>query len=254
MNKLYFGDNLTVLKDHVRDETVDLVYLDPPFNSQRNYNVLFGSHGRASEAQVEAFKDTWSWESDAAKDAYQDILDRHDKLALLVRGLRSALGESAMMAYIVMMAVRVIELHRVIKPTGSLYLHCDPTASHYIKIVLDTIFDPRNFRSELIWRRSSAHNKLSRQYGPIHDTILFYSATDKPVFHPGYTPYTKQYLAKLFRQTGERGRFRMNELTGSGTRRGESGQPWGGYDPTPRGRHWAIPASYSKSLASTRKE
>ncbi|MBI4721126.1 MAG: site-specific DNA-methyltransferase, partial [Chitinivibrionia bacterium] len=133
-------------------------------------------------------------------------------------------------------------------PTGSLYLHCDPTASHYLKILLDAVFGLKNFRSEIIWRRSSAHNKLSRQYGPIHDTILFYSRCDNLVFHPGYTPYSKRYIATMFKKRDERGHYRMNELTGQGTRTGDSGKPWLGYDPTPRGRHWAIPASLREYL------
>lgn len=153
-----------------------------------------------------------------------------------------------MMAYLVMMAIRLHTLRMKLKETGTLYLHCDPTASHYLKIILDSIFGPNNFRSELIWRRAAAHNKLSKQYGPIHDTILFYSRSDRFTFHPDRTPYSRQYITSAFTRRDENGAYRMNELTGQGTRAGDSGRPWRGYDPTPRGRHWAIPASLRDDL------
>jgi site-specific DNA-methyltransferase (adenine-specific) len=147
-----------------------------------------------------------------------------------------------------MMAVRLLELHRALKPTGSLYLHCDPTASHYLKLVLDAIFGQENFRSEIIWRRTSSHNKLTWQFGPVHDTIFFYSKSRHATFHPGRTPHLSQYISGAFRYSDDRGVYRLNELTGAGIRTGPSGAPWMGYDPSSRSRHWAIPASLRDQL------
>ena len=180
MNQLHFGDNLTILRNRIKDETVDLVYLDPPFNSNANYNVLFREgNGIVSEAQAEAFKDTWGWGPSAAE-AYEDALRMGNDLAVLMRALRSWLGDSGLMAYVAMMTVRLVELHRVLKPTGSLYLHCDPTASHYLKLVLDAVFGADNYRNEIVWLRSknpkgSQHENL--RWGPSTDSILYYGRT-----------------------------------------------------------------------------
>jgi DNA modification methylase len=248
-NTLYYGDNLAILREHVEDESVDLVYLDPPFNSNASYNVLFRApEGHQSQAQIEAFDDTWHW-NEPAERAFDEVLQSgNSDAAEMLRAMRSFLKENDMMAYLTMMAVRLLELHRVLKPTGSLYLHCDPTASHYLKILLDSVFDPRNFRSEIIWRRSAAHNKLSRQFGPIHDTILFYAKSNSAYFKPATTPYTRQYIKKMFRYSDEGGSYRLNELTGAGIRAGDSGKAWRLYDPTAKGRHWAIPASLRNYL------
>ena len=145
-NRLYYGDNLDVLRDHVRTESVDLVYLDPPFNSNATYNVLFKSPtGAGADASIEAFDDTWQW-GPSASAALMDIAQSgNHKLHVLMQAIKTAIGENAMMAYLSMMAVRLVELHRVLKPTGSLYLHCDPTASHYLKLVLDAVFGPESF-------------------------------------------------------------------------------------------------------------
>ncbi len=249
-NALYYGDNLTVLRESIKDESVDLIYLDPPFNSNASYSVLFKApSGESSQAQIEAFEDTWHW-SESAERAFDEVVSGpHSDASIMLRAMRSALGENDMMAYLAMMTVRLIELHRVLKPRGSLYLHCDPTASHYLKIILDSIFSPMNFRSEVIWRRSAAHNSVTRQYGPIHDTILFYSKSDEFVFHPGFSPYTKGYMASEFTHRDKDGvRYRLQEVTGAGARVGDSGKPWRGYDPTPRGRHWAIPSRLRELL------
>src|SRR5450432_4696680 len=159
MNKLYYGDNLTVLRGTIDDESADLIYLDPPFNSQATYNVLFrGTSGERSRAQIEAFEDTWHW-GDEAELAFDGVMtSQNSDAAEMLRSMRAFLKESDMMAYLAMMAVRLLELHRVLKPTGSLYLHCDSTASHYLKIVLDQVFGPENYRTEISWRRQSAHN------------------------------------------------------------------------------------------------
>jgi len=243
-NKLYFGDNLDILREHVASESVDLIYLDPPFNSNATYNVLFSEKsGERSAAQITAFEDTWHWGMESEY-AYQEMVKEGSrKLADLMQAMRTFLGQNDMIAYLVMIAQRMVELHRVLKPTGSIYLHCDPTASHYLKLVMDAVFGQGNFRSEIIWRRKSSHNKLTRQYGPIHDTILFYSKSDAFKFHPGYVPYTKAYIEDRFKYNDARGRYQTNYLTGPGTRKGYSGRSWRGFDPTTVGRHWAIPNS-----------
>jgi len=253
-NVLYYGDNLEILRHHIPDESVDLVYLDPPFNSQADYNVLFREEsGERSAAQIKAFSDFWRWDS-AAEETYREIIETcPDKVATMVSALRQGIGSNDVMAYLVMMTLRLVELRRVLKATGSLYLHCDPTASHYLKVVMDTVFGPVNFRSEIVWRRSNAHNKLSRQYGPIHDTLLFYSRTGNTWFKPGRRPYARQYVKERFPYEDGRGRYQSNVLTGSGVRTGDSGKPWRGYDPTPKGRHWGIPSSLARLLPRTAK-
>ena len=159
MNSLYFGDNLLVLRESIKDESVDLVYLDPPFNSNATYNLLFKSpKGEKSGAQIEAFEDSWHWGEQAETEFAQILTSRNTNVAQMVRSLRSFLGENDMMAYLTMMANRLIELHRVLKPTGSLYLHCDPTASHYLKMVLDAVFGIPCYQNEIIWKRTTTHS------------------------------------------------------------------------------------------------
>lgn len=186
MNKLFFGDNLEVLREHVKDESVDLVYLDPPFNSNATYNVLFqeGS-GVVSEAQVEAFRDTWGW-GEASAIAFDEAVRGGGNVALLLRCFRSWLGSNAMMAYLAMMAVRFIELRRVLKPSGSLYLHCDPTAGHYLKLLLDASFGHFAYKNEIIWLRSKnpkGSQHAITKYSPATDSIFYY-ASDEAVFYP----------------------------------------------------------------------
>ena len=248
-NQLYFGDNLDILRNQVADASVDLIYLDPPFNSNANYNVLFQERGgQQSAAQITAFEDTRHWNLDS-ESAYRDVVTnarapfQTRKLPDLLQAMRSFLGDNDMMAYLTMMAQRMVELHRVLKDTGSIYLHCDPTASHYLKLLMDSVFGPDNFRSEIVWRRNNAHNKVTKQYGPIHDTIFFYSKARDFHFDPPTRPLMRGYVKDWFTSEDERGQFRTNMLTGSGTRTGSSGQPWQGFDPTTVGRHWAIPAS-----------
>jgi site-specific DNA-methyltransferase (adenine-specific) len=145
-NFLYYGDNLDVLRRHVEDETVDLVYLDPPFNSNASYNVLFASQdGSRSAAQIKAFEDTWRWDQAAAYD-YQQVVEAGGAVSQVMQAFRTFLGENDVLAYLAMMAPRLVELHRAMKPTGCIYLHCDPTASHYLKLLMDAVFGPANFR------------------------------------------------------------------------------------------------------------
>ena len=238
-NALYYGDNLRVLRESVADESVDLIYLDPPFNSQATYNVLFKSPtGAAAQAQIEAFEDSWHWGEEAER-AYDEVLtSANTDAASLLRALRGFLGENDMMAYLAMMAVRLLELHRVLKPTGSLYLHCDPTASHYLKLLLDAIFGPTLFRNEIVWQRTSSHNDPKR-FGRIHDTILYYSRADKPNWNQIFEKHDADFFDAHDFETDESGRlYRKRDLTAP-YRGGASGQYEWKRKPPPKGRMWS---------------
>jgi DNA modification methylase len=208
-NQLYFGDNLRILREEIPDEYVDLVYLDPPFNSNANYNVLFAEKsGEKSAAQIAVFTDTWTWSADS-ESAYGDVALKGGKLSELISALRGFLGTNDMMAYVTMMAVRLVELRRVLKPTGTIYLHCDPTASHYLKLVLDAIFGTKRFLNEITWRRSSAHSDTKqgmKRCGRIRDVLLVYSKSDQYTWNPLYTPYTEAYLQTEYRHIAPDGR------------------------------------------------
>jgi adenine specific DNA methylase Mod len=236
---LYFGDNLPALRSGlVKPDSVDLVYLDPPFNSNANYNVLFRSPtGSKSRAQIQAFEDTWHW-GEEAELAYTQAAESRTGVATAIRALKSFLGTNDMMAYLAMMAVRLIELRQVMKPTGSLYLHCDPTASHYLKILLDGVFGPDKFRNEIIWKRHSAHSSAKR-YGPVHDVLLFYSKGESFTWTEPRLPYADEYLDRYYKYDDGDGRlYWRNSLTAAGTRSGSSGRPWHGHDPASQGAHW----------------
>ena len=253
-NTLYYGDNLPILRGYFPDASVDLIYLDPPFNSNRSYNVLFKDEsGRDSEAQITAFEDSWHW-GRATEDLYHELLgSAPDRVARVLSALIESLGRTNQIcAYLVMMAARLIELHRVLKPTGSIYLHCDDSASHYLKLILDTIFGPENYRNEIIWKRTYAHND-PRRYGRITDTVFFYTNLgeddDEYIWNTQHTPYTEKYISDFFRQEDERGRFQAITLTGPGTSEGESGGRWRGYSPTDSGRTWSVPRRLIQKLA-----
>lgn len=249
-NKLYFGDNLDILRRYIKDESIDLIYLDPPFKSNQKYNILFQEqNGSRSRAQIKAFEDTWRWDRGAVE-AYQDIVEAGGRVSQAMQAFRTLFGENDMLAYLAMMAPRLVELRRVLKATGSIYLHCDPTASHYLKVLMDAVFGPQNSRSEIIWKRTHAHGS-SRRYAPIHDTILFYSKTNRYNWTGLTVPHDPDYIARHF-TSAERdsGRlFQPISLTGSGVRGGESGKPWRGIDPTEVGRHWALPGAIIRKLA-----
>lgn len=248
-NRLYYGDNLEVLRKSIPTDSVDLVYLDPPFNSARNYNVIFSRDGGGTKhdadatAQIEAFEDTWTWTSETDQQ-FQDYISGElpPRVADALGAMRTLLGENDATAYLVNMAPRLVELQRVLKPTGSLYLHCDPTMSHYLKMLLDATFDARNFKSEVIWKRTTAHNSAKR-YGPVHDVILYYVKDAKQsMWNKQHGAYDEKYVDTKYRHIDpENGqRYRLSDMTGSGTRQGDSGKAWRGYDPTTIGRHWAI--------------
>ena len=240
MNKLYFGDNLDVLRRYVEDASVNLIYLDPPFNSEAKYNVLFETpESEKGAAQAEAFRDTWTWGPEAAHSLDEIMTDIRGGTARFIDALRSALGSSDMMAYLVMMAVRLHELRRVLVPDGSLYLHCDPTASHYLKIILDGIFGPKNFRGEVVWKRTNARATKGK-WPRLHDVLLHYSAGEKFHFEAQRIKADKAKLPHTL-ITGPDGlKYQTYELTAPGaTKKGLSGRPWRGFDPSKYGRHWA---------------
>jgi adenine specific DNA methylase Mod len=186
-NALYYGDNLDILKRHIKDDAIDLVYLDPPFNSNATYNVLFAEQdGTKAGAQIKAFEDTWQWDQEAAR-AYHQIVESGGQIAQTMIAFRTILGDSNMLAYLAMMAPRLLELHRALKDTGSIYLHCDPTSSHYLKLLMDAIFGPVRFRNEIAWKRTTAHSDARqgrKAYGNVMDTLLFYPKTDEYYFSP----------------------------------------------------------------------
>ncbi|MEZ5848611.1 MAG: DNA methyltransferase [Geminicoccaceae bacterium] len=230
MRRLYYGDNLDVLRNFVADGSVDLVYLDPPFNSKRDYNILFKSPGGHGSAQVRAFTDSWRWCEESER-AYEEILrGGHAGLSQLVNALRSWLGEADLMAYLVMMAVRLVELRRVLRSTGSLYLHCDPTTSHYLKLVLDAVFGPRAFVNEISWQRTTAksdHAQGAVHFPRVRDIILRYRNEERPLFKQPFGPYSDDYVAKSYRYTepGTGRRYRYGDLT-CARGGGDTGYQW----------------------------
>jgi site-specific DNA-methyltransferase (adenine-specific) len=246
-NTLFYGDNLDILREYVDAESVDLIYLDPPFNSNRSYNVLFKDEGgKEAPSQITAFEDTWHWNANTATTLHDFTMRANDRAVRVLTSLVESLGQNQMTAYLVMMAARLAELHRVLKPTGSLYLHCDPTASHYLKIVLDTIFGPENFRNEIVWKRTSSHNDASQglsRYGRTNDSILFYAKSEKITWNIQYAPYdesyTDQHYSNVDSATGRR--YKTSDLTAAKPG-GDTSYEWKGSRP-PTGRFWA----YSKA-------
>jgi DNA modification methylase len=245
---LCYGDNLTFLKNVnlFPDECVDLIYLDPPFNSKRPYNVLFKDvDGTPSAAQIKAFDDTWQWDRDAADKLLEIQAVAPAPLVELLRALQGFLGHSEMYAYLVQMAVRLVQLHRVLKPTGSLYLHCDPTASHYLKMVLDAIFGAKHYLNEITWKRSFAHSDTKqgmRRCGRIRDILLLYVKTIRYTWNPVYIPYDESYVNGFYcheePKTGRR--YQLTDLTAAKPG-GDTSYEWRGKKPY-KGRFWA----YSK--------
>ena len=198
MNTLYYGDNLDILQRYIKDESVDLVYLDPPFNSNANYNVLFAQKdGSQSSAQIQAFEDTWQWDQNAIQ-TYTREVEKGGPVADALRAFNLILGDSNMMAYLTMMAPRLQELRRVLKPTGSLYLHCDPTASHYLKVLLDMVFGAENYRNNISWKRSDTHNDAKKRFSAISDQILFYSKSKDCIFNVVKAPHNESHIKNWF--------------------------------------------------------
>lgn len=205
-NQLYYGDNLDVLRRHIADESVDLVYLDPPFNSNANYNVLFAEkNGVQSASQIQAFTDTWTWNQESEA-VFSEVVTAGGRLGDCLRAFRTFLGECNMLAYLVMMAPRLAELRRVMKPTASIYLHCDPTASHYLKMLMDAVFGVRCFRNEIIWKRQSAHSDAKNKFADVADMLLFFVKTDAARFQPQYGEHNPEYIRKFYRFDDNDGR------------------------------------------------
>ena len=217
-NALFYGDNLAVLREHVADESVDLVYLDPPFNSNASYNVLFREKsGEESPAQIRAFTDTWEWTQETELTFEQDIIGNPavpSAVKDMISAFRQFIGRNAMMAYLVMMAPRLVELRRVLKPTGSIYLHCDPTASHYLKLLMDAVIGNRYFRSEITWRRTSAKGLAFKGYPHNSDILLYYTKGDGFSWNRPFIPHDEEYVEKFYRyiesETGRR--YRLDNL------------------------------------------
>jgi DNA modification methylase len=211
-NHLYYGDNLEVLRRHIPDESVDLVYLDPPFNSNADYNVLFAEEdGSRAAAQIEAFGDTWRWDQAAAA-AFQETVEQGGEVAKAMVAFQTLLGDSNMLAYLAMMAPRLVELRRVLKSTGSIYLHCDPTASHYLKLLLDSVFGADRFLNEVTWKRTFSHGNVGRNFGRVTDTILVYTRSESYTWVQQYSPYGEEYVEGYFRHHDEKGRYRTVSL------------------------------------------
>ena len=249
-NKLYYGDNLEVLRKYIKDETIDLCYIDPPFNSKRNYNQIYNNIGKEDKAQAQAFVDTWIWDDEAVR-GYNEIVtnsgNRFTKQSIkLISGLEGVLGQGSLLAYLVSMTLRIAEIHRVLKPTGSFYFHCDHTASHYIKIIIDAIFCIKggDYQSEIVWRRTTAHGNAkqgSKKFEINFDTIFFYTKGNDYVFNTSYMPFKEEQIEKQYNKIDSNGR-RYRYVTPTAAKGGgDTSYEFHGVKP-PQGRFWA----YSK--------
>ena len=253
-NQLFYGDNLNVLRGsdnkgrrYIEDGSVDLIYLDPPFNSRQDYNVLFAEKdGNRSASQITAFKDTWEWNLEAER-AYVEVVEHGGRVAQAMQAFRTLLGGSDMLAYLAMMAPRLIELRRVLKDTGSIYLHCDPTASHYLKLLMDGVFGAPMFKNEIIWKRTSAHSAAKR-WGDVHDSLIFFTKGPVRTWNEVFIRHTEEYVAR-YKRTDETGRpWADYDLTAPGVRHGDSGSVWRGFDVTAKGLHWKVNTEAVESL------
>lgn len=245
-NTLFYGDNLSILREYIADESIDLIYLDPPFNSKRTYNVLFKNEsGEESEAQMEAFEDTWHWDMSTAALYEELVTEGPENVSQMISSLRQFIGTNQMLAYLVMMAARLVELHRVLKHTGWLYLHCDPTASHYLKIILDTIFGPNHFINEVVWKRSYGHGDSRRSMGRSHDTIFAYVKSNKYILNRFYHEHSPEYIRNFFRHKDKRGVYKLENLT-SPSPRPNLTYPYKGYPPPEKG--WRVSLEKMRDL------
>ncbi len=246
-NTLYYGDNLSILRDYIPDESVDLIYLDPPFNSNRSYNVLFKDEsGHDSEAQITAFDDTWHWNMETERIYTELVTEGTQRVSSMIGALRQFIGMNQMGAYLVMMAARLVELHRVLKPTGSLYLHCDPTAVHYLKIVLDTIFGPDRFLNEVIWQRTAVKGDVRRKFGSVHDVILTYFKTNEYFFQSTYGRLDTEYYSRFkFDDNDGRGPYQSAPLDSPNPRPNLT-YPYKGFPPPVKG--WRVSSGVMEQL------
>ena len=260
-NQLFYGDNLEVLRRHIRDESIDLCYIDPPFNSKRNYNQIYNNIGKEDQAQAQAFIDTWTWD-DLANQGLAEIQENYQgrftsQSIDLISGLIKVLGKGSLLAYLISMTLRIVEIHRVLKPTGSFYLHCDPTASHYLKLVLDAIFCSQggDFLNEITWKRTTAHNDPQR-FGRVQDRIFFFCKSSKKIFNHASGEYSQEQMSR-YKYADNKGLYRAENLTAphfSETRTVE----WRGVHPGAN-RQWRysiekLEELYSQDLILLRKD
>lgn len=258
-NQLFYGDNLDVLRRKILDASVDLCYIDPPFNSKRNYFQIYNNQGAEDRAQAQAFFDTWEWgpEADAGIAWITDVENLNngkltEQTVELIKGLEKVLKHGSLLAYLIHMTLRIVEIHRALKPTGSFYLHCDPTASHYLKLVCDAVFCGQGglFQNEIVWKRTGNHSPRS-SFGPVHDTILYYTKSLSFTFNIVRRPYMNRHVSTRYKRQPD-GRLKFvsggNVLTGKGWTTGPSGAPWRRFDPKPKDRHWAIPSFYDEFM------
>ena len=270
-NKLFYGDNLDVLRRKIESNSIDLCYIDPPFNSKRNYFQIYNNQGSEDAAQAQAFVDTWNWGDEAReglKYIVEDSIERlqpragetqwTEQTIELIRGLEKVLGRGSLLAYLVHMTLRIVEIHRVLKPSGSFYLHCDPTASHYLKLVVDAVFCGQGglFQNEIIWKRTGHHSPRV-SFGPVHDTIFYYTKSQDYVFNTVRKPYMRGHVETRYKRQPD-GRYKFssggNVLTGAGWTEGPSGEVWRRFDPKRTNRHWAIPSFYDELMPPEYRE
>ena len=244
-NVLFYGDNLPVLRD-MPDESVDLVYLDPPFNSNSDYSAIFRDEsGQRSAAQINAFEDTWHW-GPSAQEHYDYLTNTgihkgriSSEVTAIIAAVAVALGKNQMTAYLVEMTVRLVELRRILKPTGTIYLHCDPTASHYLKIVMDAIFGPDRMFAEIVWKRTTTHND-AKKWSPDHDVILVYTAGDEFTFNPVYMPHDQEYTDTFYKNVDEHGRRYSLDNIASPNPRPNLTYVWRGNEPPLKGWRYSL--------------
>jgi DNA modification methylase len=228
-NTLYYGDNLDILRRYIPNESVDLIYLDPPFKSSQNYNILFKEqNGSRAASQIRAFEDTWTWSQDDEA-IFADLVTKGGKVADVMQAFRAFLGPCDMLAYLVMMAPRLAELRRAMKATASIYLHCDPTASHYLKMLMDAVFSPTHFVNEIVWKRTttkSDYRQGAKNWPRIHDVILHYckDVQRQSAFNQLFSDYSDEYLEKFYKYVDENGRrYTLGDLAAPGA--GSRGHP-----------------------------
>jgi len=247
MGVLYFGDNLDILREHIKDESIDLIYLDPPFNSKRGYNVfMLTPKGHESDAQITAFDDTWHWGEQAEREFSELLHQPNTEVAEMIQALRRFLKESNMMAYLTLMANRLLELHRVLKPTGSLYLHCDPTASHYLKIVMDTVFGVENMLNEIVWQRTAVKGDVHRKFGAVHDLLLAYTKSQGYKFNVTYGSQDEEYHDRFKFDDGDGRGVYQSAPSDSPNPRPNLTYEYKGFPPPPKG--WRVSKELMEQL------
>ena len=230
---LFIADNLDIMRG-MDSETIDLIYLDPPFNSNRNYKAPIGSPAEGAE-----FKDIWT-DEDIKYEWHGVIAAEHEELYQIIQASETVYDKS-MKIYLTAMAVRLFEMQRILKPMGSIYLHCDPTASHYLKMVMDDIFGKNNFRNDISWKRINVPKSTKNKFGAVHDCLLFYTKSKNSVFNQIYIDYDSDYINSRFNRKDKHGYWRDSPLLAAGTTNGDSGEIWKNIDPTSKGKHWVVP-------------